>query len=537
MKNTNSSEAYYSTSEVGKNTIENYGGVSYNLNRESEDFDLVTSATYQDAENNNVTKQYKFNSERDEFGRTTEKIARTFSAQEDGLDVDFYVSSEYDYKDISDTRTTLLVDSYKTSVGLCTEVDGEFLTEPSEEMQYFYSYDSLGNITKIYVKEYEEDSTTEYVEITLCSYTYDKAGQLTRENNALLEKTFVYAYDVGGNIVSKSEYEFTEVSDLSALTPTDTIAYGYDGTWKDKLTSFDGTSISYDSMGNPLNYAVRNLDGETIEGSLTWNGRQLSSVVVDDYRYEYSYDHNGLRTKSVKYDVSDNTIEEIMQYVWKDGVLAGYSIEDPDTNEVQTIKIIFDNTGDSIGYTYYNATDDDYRTFYFEKNLQGDIVSVYDDEGSLLVTYNYDAWGNVTAAAHGTGIVAALKALVALMFTPITYRGYNYDINTGLYYLQTRYYNPSYGRFLNADTTEILERTKGTVLGANIFAYCNNNPVMNVDYTGEKLEDLLENRSGGAFLVGYVIAIVLVIALFIPSFDKEAFYDFVEDTWGIDLRD
>ena len=78
-----------------------------------------------------------------------------------------------------------------------------------------------------------------------------------------------------------------------------------------------------------------------------------------------------------------------------------------------------------------------------------------------------------------------VKALVALMFTPITYRGYNYDINTGLYYLQTRYYNPAYGRFLNADTTEILERTKGTVLGANIFAYCNNNPVMNVDYTGE----------------------------------------------------
>lgn len=72
-----------------------------------------------------------------------------------------------------------------------------------------------------------------------------------------------------------------------------------------------------------------------------------------------------------------------------------------------------------------------------------------------------------------------------MLYTPITYRGYNYDLNTGLYYLQSRYYNPTYGRFLNADTTEILEKTKGTVLGANLFAYCNNNPVMNVDYTGE----------------------------------------------------
>lgn len=98
-----------------------------------------------------------------------------------------------------------------------------------------------------------------------------------------------------------------------------------------------------------------------------------------------------------------------------------------------------------------------------------------------------------------------------MSFTPITYRGYNYDINTGLYYLQTRYYNPSYGRFLNADTTEILERTKGTVLGANIFAYCNNNPVMNVDYTGEIPVWLL---SGATPFVGAIAIVLFVFAIF-----------------------
>ena len=517
LKNTNSNEVYYSTSEVGKNTIENYGNVSYNLDRESEDFDLITSATYNVEENSAVTKQYKFNSERDEFGRTTEKIARTFSAQEDGLNIDFYVSSEYDYKDVSDTRTTLLVDSYKTSVGLCAQVDGEFLTEPSEEMQYFYSYDSMGNIVRIYVKELDEDGSV-LEEITLCSYTYDKAGQLTRENNALLQKTFVYAYDIGGNIVSKSEYDFTEEATLPS-SANDTIAYVYDGTWKDKLTSFDGTAISYDSMGNPLNYVGVTVSGDMVEGSLTWNGRQLASVEVDGYRYEYSYDQNGLRTKSVKYDVTDNTIEETMKYVWVDGVLAGYSLEKPDTGSVQTVKILFDDTGDSIGYTYYNADDGDYRTFYFQKNIQGDIVSVYDDEGTLLVTYNYDAWGNVTPSAHGSGLEVALKALVALMFTPITYRGYNYDIYTGLYYLQTRYYNPSYGRFLNADTTEILERTKGTVLGANIFAYCNNNPVMNVDYTGEFVLTPL----------GVVKLFIIIIALLAVGVSLPLIMDFINN--------
>lgn len=114
-----------------------------------------------------------------------------------------------------------------------------------------------------------------------------------------------------------------------------------------------------------------------------------------------------------------------------------------------------------------------------------------------------------------------VKALVALMFTPITYRGYNYDIYTGLYYLQSRYYNPSYGRFLNADTTEIIERTKGTVLGANIFAYCNNNPVMNVDYEGEDPND--EAYAKG--IRGILIALVIALAVFLGY----SIYDIYDD--------
>ncbi len=142
--------------------------------------------------------------------------------------------------------------------------------------------------------------------------------------------------------------------------------------------------------------------------------------------------------------------------------------------------MLFDNTAESIGYTCYNATNNSEETFYFGKNVFGDIVTVYSDDGDALVTYTYDAWGCVTAKAHGTSAAQIIGALVALMFTPITYRGYNYDINTGLYYLQSRYYNPAYGRFLNADS---IIKT-GDIHGANIFAYCNNNPVMSVDYSG-----------------------------------------------------
>ena len=73
---------------------------------------------------------------------------------------------------------------------------------------------------------------------------------------------------------------------------------------------------------------------------------------------------------------------------------------------------------------------------------------------------------------------------------PVTYRGYNYDFTTGLYYLQSRYYNPEWGRFLNVDDTTILVSSVGDPLAANMYAYCKNNPVNNVDYTGYWCKDV-----------------------------------------------
>ena len=69
---------------------------------------------------------------------------------------------------------------------------------------------------------------------------------------------------------------------------------------------------------------------------------------------------------------------------------------------------------------------------------------------------------------------------------PFRYRSYYYDVETGLYYLNSRYYDPEVGRFINADALEMmmLSVVMGDVLGTNLFAYCGNNPVMNIDPTG-----------------------------------------------------
>lgn len=462
------------------NIVENYGGISYTTSNESSTYKEETGGSVNQSTLSSPLMEYKFTSETDYFGRIVNKNIKATYTGDTETDGNLYLNTEYNYKDLENNRTSTLIESYKSVVGLSLKVDGQQENEVVQEIEYFYEYDNVGNITRIYYKEYDEDDDS-FEEITFCSYVYDKANQLVRENNAILEKTYVFVYDVGGNIVSKTEYEFTEEAVLSEDDIIETIAYEYDDAWKDKLEKFNGVNITYDEIGNPLNYVKRDVidEGEDT-GTLTWNGRQLESVNIDGNIIKYSYDADGFRTKAETFDSETNESTGAMYYLWRDGKLAGYSTVNSDGETEQTIKILFDNTGESIGYTCYNIESNEQATFYFAKNAFGDIVTVFDDEGDALLSYFYDSWGAVSVKAHGTTASDIIAAIVAAMFTPITYRGYNYDMATGLYYLQSRYYNPAYGRFLNADS---IIKT-GDIHGANVFAYCNNNPVKNVDYSG-----------------------------------------------------
>ena len=142
---------------------------------------------------------------------------------------------------------------------------------------------------------------------------------------------------------------------------------------------------------------------------------------------------------------------------------------------------LYDESGAPIGLQYRNKTYEkyDFDTYYFEKNLQGDIIAIYTEAGAKIGSYTYDAWGNCTSS-YATGATTAQKKIVQ-MFNPFRYRGYYYDYDTGLYYLQSRYYNPATGRFLNADG---YVSTGTGLLGYNMYAYCDNNPVMYVDPMG-----------------------------------------------------
>ena len=284
-----------------------------------------------------------------------------------------------------------------------------------------YTYDAVGNIATMV-----QDGVT-------YTYTYDALNQLTAVTTSDSSYTAAFRYDNGGNLTSKT-----------VNGQTYTYTYG-DTEWKDLLTSYNGETITYDAIGNPLSYR-----GKT----LAWTGRRLDSLTQNGSTNTYLYNADGIRTQKT---VNGTTTEYFLN---------GSTILAEKTGDT-VIWFIYDDSGDVLGLIH-NGT-----AYYYLKNQQGDVLKIVDGSGNVVGSYTYDAWGKVLSA---TGEMAQAN--------PIRYRSYYYDADTGLYYLQSRYYDPEIGRFISADDTQYLGAS-GTALGYNLFGYCENNPVNYSDATGK----------------------------------------------------
>ena len=294
-----------------------------------------------------------------------------------------------------------------------------------------YTYDAAGNIT----------SVTDGENVT--RYYYDNMGQLIREDNSYSQKTCVYAYDSCGNILSRTEYGYTDDENPTGGTAT---AYEYNNAaWGDQLTSWNGESITYDAIGNPLLYRGR---------SLTWTqGRRLAGITAEGLNVTYTYDESGTRTGKTVNGVSTQ------YYINGSQILAQKSGEN-------ILYFLYDETGSAVGFKYNN------NLYIYRKNLQGDILAVLNGQtGAAEASYTYDAWGR---AISSTGALAEIN--------PFRYRGYYYDSETGFYYVSSRYYDPEIGRWINADN--VIAGVGGDLKGYNLFAYCFNNPVNMDDQAG-----------------------------------------------------
>ena len=140
----------------------------------------------------------------------------------------------------------------------------------------------------------------------------------------------------------------------------------------------------------------------------------------------------------------------------------------------QNVHIRYDSEGKPV-HMQYNKDGDEY---YYMLDAQGNVVGLVDGSGKLVVEYTYDAWGQLLSMT-GSRANDLGKA------NPLRYRSYVYDDETGMYYLGSRYYNPTMCRFINADSVSVVHEASGKLTDKNLFAYCDNNPVMRTDDGGE----------------------------------------------------
>ena len=359
---------------------------------------------------------------------------------------------------------------YHNSANYSGKTTNQIKTENLGDRGYQYTYDRVGNITAIKEKTTSNSGFNEKV-----SYTYDSLNQLKRENNKDLNKTIEYTYDNSGNITAVKEYAYT--TSTISQSPTKTISYTYDSVWKDKLVNYNGQTITYDSIGNPLTY--RN------GMSFSWFGRQMESANVNGTAITYKYNADGLRTeKKVGSTVSKYEYTGDKLFYEKRGDLEFHYRYDVFGNVASITRVKADGTSFSL-YTVCNS--------------RGDVEELRRSTGELFARYVYDSWGNVLHIYDVNGAEITSTANFAVQ-NPFRYRGYYYDNETGLYYLQSRYYDPVTHRFLNADGL-IDNRSVNT---QNLFAYCANNPIIRKDIDGTAWYTIILKKIALGMLFQYI---------------------------------
>ena len=188
--------------------------------------------------------------------------------------------------------------------------------------------------------------------------------------------------------------------------------------------------------------------------SYSWQGRELRKITSGSNTYSYKYDADGIRTSKTV----NGTKTEFF--------LNGSQILAQKTGDT-TMLFFYDSTGKRVGFSNGDTL------YYYLYNVQGDVVTIMRAAtGQIVAKYSYDAWGKCTVT-NASGYTVGEK-------NPFRYRGYYYDTETGLYYLNSRYYSPEFGRFISADS---LIDNRGAN-SQNLFAYCHNNPVNVTDSTG-----------------------------------------------------
>ncbi|MBS1401534.1 MAG: hypothetical protein HPZ79_00915 [Oscillospiraceae bacterium] len=337
--------------------------------------------------------------------------------------------------------------------------EAKYTFDGSVKLGYTYKYDAMDRITEV---RKSGSPNSQYLE-----YAYDKLGQLVSATDHAAGLEYTYTFDTAGNVLSAVKHPTSDGSDS-------TRTYHYDNaSWRDLLTSItiNGTtkSISYPhdirgniTAGTPLSWYNGN------EFTLTWGkGTQLASAKKGlALKTSYTYDIAGVRSSktvgTTKY--SFTTLSGlVMRQEWG----------------ARQMDFVYDENNQPYALSYKSGKNVAPVMYYYLLNQQGDVEALMDANGAIVATYEYDPWGAVTVK-NASGALDNDDTSIGNM-NPLRYRGYYYDNETGFYYLESRYYDPVVGRFISPDS---YASTGQGALGCNMFAYCENDPILYSDPCG-----------------------------------------------------
>lgn len=308
-------------------------------------------------------------------------------------------------------------------------------------------------------RNYESDALGNITKITDTvfgnhEYKYDSRGFLIKADDE------TYSYDENGNIVKKGNF-----------------ILAYDSKIKDRLVKVGNIEIKYDESNhlNPKSYG---------SNTYAFEGRRLVRWTYGGGYYSYLYNDQGLRIQKRDYR----------------GVTWNYTYDGDklirETSNNGTLDFLYDENGNLYAFIKDNSE----KYLYIRDSLQN-ILGIADISGKIVVKYKYDAWGANSLIEDTPSGIGNLN--------PFRFKGYYYDSESGMYYCKTRYYVPSWGRWLNADSPSQIKPENITEL--NLFSYCNNNPILGYDPEG-----LFNWWKLGAIILG-AVAVVAAVAVTVAT--------------------
>ena len=336
-----------------------------------------------------------------------------------------------------------------------------------------YEYERNGNINKTFLND-----------VVINNYDYDDLNRLIYETNKYsTPHNAYYRYDTNGNIIWK--YVSSPDTDTNYV-------FCYDDYIKDRLTSItidnQVKKFEYNDtfFGNPTFYGT-GLEEDKNGVVYTWEGRRLVNYYdnIKNLNIGYKYNSQGLRIekdingKKTKFLYDGNNL--ISEITLSDGISKG-----------KLLHFTYDANDILISIKYNGIS------YYYVRDLTGNIIGLVDDSGVIVVKYEYDAFGNVLYINDTSNNDLGNE-------NPFIFKGYYYDFETSMYYCKTRYYIPEWCRWLNADDTRYIDIK--SVKGLNIFAYCGNNPVKYYDPSGNSITLILLGIGLGGLISGFSSAL------------------------------